>query len=199
MKGRFGLGKDRDQTDARTADFHGQVKSMIASIASPDSGLDFDRPPNDFKFLTADAMRVVEMPPDPDAPKGTPSSKWLTAEGNGQARDATHTIAGDLISFDSDKQLFHVYGENGREVVIVDQKYPGQAFSNARGQAAKYNHLTGAAELISPSSISFVDGVGTRATPAAPSRPKATPDRRPRPPLRPPASGNMERRGFGGR
>ena len=199
MKGRFGMGKDRDQTEPRIADFYGQVQTMVAGVKDHVTGLNFDRPPADFKFLTSDAIRVVEFPPDLDAPKGTSSQHTLTAEGTANARDLTHTISGDLITYDSSKELFHVYGKAGREVVILDQKNPGQAYTNARGEAARYNHQNGSAELINPSTVTFLDGDGSRPTPGTPAGTGSQTTRKPRPQLRPPPLSHMERRGFSGR
>ena len=65
MHGRFGTGKETDKTETRWADFFGDVQVLHAAVPDAKTTFDFDNPPSDGIFLTAQTLRVVSEPPPP--------------------------------------------------------------------------------------------------------------------------------------
>ena len=65
MHGRFGTGKETDKTETRWADFFGDVQALHAIAPDDEHEFDFDNPPPDGTFLTAQTVRVVSEPPPP--------------------------------------------------------------------------------------------------------------------------------------
>jgi hypothetical protein len=197
MKGRFGVGKDKEESESRTADFYGAVQVITAVVLNEMTDLSFDSHPTGFKRITADSLRIVSEPPPPGV-KDVAARTFVTAEKNAQATTETHTVAADILKFDSAKDLFLAYGLDGRDVAIVNQANPGQPSSIIRSEAAYYNHKTGAAQPINPNTIQLLDAsAGQRPGPEGPRGPEAAKPRNQRPSLRPPPSSHIERRGFG--
>ena len=200
MKGRSGLGKENDVVEPRIADFYGGSEILDGPVPNENFDNDFDMPTQGSKRITADDIRVIDIPPPPDA-KTSPSRYLMTAVRNARADAGGRSISADRLTYDSEKDLFYGYGENGRSVKITDQRGAGQPLSTAQGRVVKYNHKTGAAELIDPNTVNFFDaGTGVRpiAEKPLPDAPTAAP-KRPLPDLRPPPLGNIERKGFTGR
>ncbi|MEA2632406.1 MAG: hypothetical protein QOE66_2625, partial [Chloroflexota bacterium] len=123
MHGRFGTGKGADTIDTRWADFFGDVQLLHAVVANDTTMFDFDNPPMDGTFLTAQTVRVVSEPPPPGGKD--PARNFLKAWENANAATYDTTIQADKITFDSLKELFYAYGEDGRDVLIVQQKTAG--------------------------------------------------------------------------
>jgi hypothetical protein len=167
MLGRFITGKDNDTAETRWADFFGDVQALNAKVADETSFLEFDRPPDDGLFLTAQTMRVISVPAA-DPKKGT-ARHYLKAWDSSQAKTRSETIVADVITYDSEKGLFYAYGNDGREVMIATQASAGQPFGGGRGRAVQYNRLTGEAQVMEPRNYELVD---TRTG----TRPVATPD-----------------------
>jgi hypothetical protein len=196
MKGRFGSGKDQE-SDWRTADFYGAVQVMNANVVDDRHALGFDSKPSGFKFMTADSLRIVSIPPD-SKDKGASAQTFITAESNASARTGTSSVTADVLKYDSTKDQFLGYGLNGREVVVISQGKPGQPPSKISGEAAEYDHKTGASKLIQPNTIQLLDGNGgNRAVQEKAPIGAAGKPANQRPSLRPPPSNNLERRGFG--
>ena len=62
MKGRYMTGRDTDTTEIRWAHFFGDVQALNAKVANATVELDFDRPPDDFMFLTSQTLQVKSEP-----------------------------------------------------------------------------------------------------------------------------------------
>src|SRR5262249_53522890 len=126
---------------------------------------DFDNPPLDGTRLTAQTVRVVSEPPAPGT--NGPARNFLKAWEDADARTFDTTIKADKITYDSLKELFYAYGEDGRPVFVVQQKPPGSPATNASGAAAWYNRKTGESQVVDPQTIQFVDNkYGIRPGPA---------------------------------
>jgi hypothetical protein len=198
MRGRFGSGKETDKTERRWADFFGDVEVLNAKVENEREKLNLDNPPDDFVFLTSQTLRVVSEP----MPEGsaTPTRNFMTAWQNAQARTFDTLIQGDKITYDSLKELFYVYGEEGRAVSIVQQAGIGQPYSAAGSTAAWHNRKTGESQMIDPQKIQFLDAKsGKRPVPVEPPDPNAKEKKKPkRNQLRTTPRNAIERRGFTG-
>ncbi len=198
MQGRFGSGKSDADNEWRTADFFGAVQVLNAPVSKEGSAFNFDDHPPDFKRMTADSLRVASEPPDPNN-KGASAQTLVTAEKDAQATTRTHTVAADIIKYDSDKQMFHAYGLGGRQVTIVNQARTGQQATTVNAEAAEYNYKTGESKAVNASSIQLLEpNGGIRPVEEKPAGPAPKAKRNQRPNLRPPPRGHIERRGFGG-
>ena len=173
MKGRFIAGKDR--TETRWADFFGDVQALNAKVPDEQATFDFDRPPDDGMYLTAQTLRVISEPPPVGS--SSPSQNFLKAWENAQARTKNETIQADVITYDSLKELFYAYGKDGREVILAQQSSTGQPPSIGPGQAVQYNRKTGEWQVISPGSMEIVDAK-TGGRPAPRARRSPTPGNR---------------------
>ena len=165
MQGRFGVGKDKEVVEERVAEFYGNVQAIKAGVSSEGRDIDFDRPPMDKFFLTSEYLRVVSAP----LGDGKPAQQTLFAKGNAQGRTVDRTIQGDRITYDSSNEVAYVYGEVGKEVVLIDQRNPGQPASILRGKSGRYNRVTREASIVDPQTILFADlKSGVRRSPGAP-------------------------------
>ncbi len=156
MRGRFGVAKEKVDNQPRHAEFVGSVQSANATVARKNSDIDFDRPGSqDYMFLTSDVLHVwsIPAPADPKAP----ARQLLNARGNAQARTVDRTIQSDRITYDSATELTYAYGDEGKEVVMVEQKSPGQPPMTLRGKAGRYNKLTKEGRIEDPHSIQIFD------------------------------------------
>jgi hypothetical protein len=197
MHGRFGTGKDAATTETRNADFFGDVQVLHAVVANETTTFDFDNPPLDGSFLTAQTVRVVSEPPPPGSKD--PARNYLKAWENANAATYDTTIQADKITFDSVKELFYAYGDDGRDVLIVQQKYAGLNATIARGTTACYNRRTGQSQIEDPKTVQLIDAkTGLRPLPISPKDPAKT---YPKPllPVKPPTRSYYERKGFNGR
>lgn len=214
MKGRFAMTKnDEESTDPRWAEFFGNVESLHGTplrTSTPEPpkdpnvlpvprerwfGLDADNLRPGDSFMTAQMMRVLSEPPLPGSPKGTPASNFVSAWREVNVRFDTATIAADRATYDSTKNLYYAYGDEGRRVQLVQQNGPGQESSFSSGSAIRYNHTTGEVEADKPGAFQMVDKVGAR--PNVPPKPKAPPPKRFRR-LIPQNRGSTERKGMQG-
>src|SRR5439155_733824 len=128
-------------TETRWAHFFGDVQALNARVASDLVQLDFDRPPDDFMFLTAQILHVISEP-TPGA-KGGAAHNYLKAVDEAQAKTRNETIRADLITYDSSKELFYAYAEEGRSVSIAQQSGSSQPLSGGQSRAVLYNRKTG--------------------------------------------------------
>ncbi len=198
MRGRFGSGKDADQTETRRADFFKDVEAMHGKVANERVKFDPDALPPDAFFLTADILRVVSEPPA-DGGDG-PARNFLKAWEDVNALAEDKTIQADTLTYDSSNELFYAYGEEGRQVTIAQQAGPGQPASVVAGRAVRYNRKTGEKQLFEPGSVSLLDNkTGTRPTLVGPPGPTPKPAKPARTPYKAPARKDQERRGFNGR
>lgn len=193
MHGRFGTGKDGDTTETRWSNFFGDVQVLNSEVASDSVKFNYDDPPREGTFLTAQVVRVVSEPPP--GGKG-PARNFLWAWENAQAETIDTTIQADRIRYDSSKELFFAYGDEGREVAIAHSKIVGQPASTNHGNAAWYNRRTGAAEIVNPSSIQFVDDKYGVRPGLAVAQDTPEPRKKPLLPVRPPGRSYYERKGF---
>jgi hypothetical protein len=196
MHGRFGTGKDADTTETRWADFFGDVQALHAVVPNDSTMFDFDNPPPDGTFLTAQTLRVVSEPPPPGSKE--PARNFLKAWEDANIVSADTTIQADKVTYDSLKELFSAYGEEGRQVLLVQVKTPGLPGTNVPGDAAWYNRKTGEAQVVDPKSIQLVDlKTGIRPGPVPIPEPKRV---YPKPlvPIKPPNRTYYERKGFNG-
>ncbi|WP_435017433.1 hypothetical protein TA3x_005039 [Tundrisphaera sp. TA3] len=165
MQGRFGVAKDKPDAEARVAEFYGNVQAINAMVPHKNGDLDFDKPPSDTLFLTSEYLRVVSAP----IGDGKAAQQTLFAKGNAQARTYDRTIQGDRITYDSSNEVAYVYGEEGREVVLIDQAKAGQPGSILRGKSGRYHRTTREASIVDPQTIVFADlKSGIRPKPAPP-------------------------------
>src|SRR5207248_764958 len=158
----------------RWADFHGNVEVLNAQVASEKETFDFDRPPIDGAFLTAQMVRVVSVPIESSGNNTT--RNFLKAWDNAHATTSENTISADKITYDSLNDLFYAYGLDGRPVLFAQQGQVGQPFSTSGGRALRYNHKTGESELIVPTGAAqFIDvKTGGRPQPVKPPGPDTT-------------------------
>jgi hypothetical protein len=195
MHGRFGTGKEQDTTDPRWADFFGDVEVLHALVPDDNTVFDFDNPPPDATFLTAQTVRVVTEPP----PQGSnaPARNFLKAWENANAETIDTTIQADKITYDSAKELFYAYGELD-QVYLVQQKFVGQPATTASGTTLWYNRRTGESEVNDPKVVQFVDDkFGLRPGRVVP-KPEAPKPKKPLAPFRGPGRAHFERKGFNG-
>jgi hypothetical protein len=156
MRGRFGTSKEQAETQARQAEFVGNVQAAKATVAQRNSDIDFDRPNSpDYLFLTSDVLLVISKPPPVDTK--APAHQLLNARGNAQARTPGRTIQADRITFDSATDLTYAYGDDDKEVVMIQQESPGQEPTTLRGKSALYNKTTRQGEIKDPQAIQFYD------------------------------------------
>jgi hypothetical protein len=195
MHGRFGTGKERDTTETRWADFFGDVEVLHALAPNDNTVFDFDNPPADATFLTAQTIRVVSEPPPPGT--NNPARSFLKAWENANAETIDTTIQADKITYDSAKELFYAYGELD-QVYLVQQKFAGQPATTASGNTVWYNRRTGESVVDDPKTVQFVDDkFGIR-----PGRSVMPPEvKKPKKPLTPfhgPGRSHFDRKGFNG-
>jgi lipopolysaccharide export system protein LptA len=198
MTGRYVAGKDTDTTETRWARFLGDVQTLNAKVSSENTQVDFDRPPDDYVFLTSQKMEVSSTP---TPGKTTAARNYLMAVDEAQAKTRNETIKADVITYDSQKELFYAYAEEGRPVAVLRQESVGQPTSNALSQAIKYNRKTGESQWITPMSpIEFVQAK-TGIRPGGAGEPKDKKIKTPRigPSLRIPGQSQTERKGMTGR
>ena len=205
MKGRFGVAREGVDTETRTGEFVGNVQTANAIVRGAGSGLDFDRLDRipDAVFLTSDILRVRSEPPPANSKPQTQARQLLYAQGNAAARTVDRIIQGDRITYDSSTDLMYIYGDDGKEVVMLEQKSPGQVGNRTGAKAAKYNNRTRQFELTDPQSIQFYD-LKSGERPKAfypdlggtPKKPDIKP--MPRMPLQRPGRNSTERSGFTG-
>ncbi|MDE2506103.1 MAG: hypothetical protein KGM43_02720, partial [Planctomycetota bacterium] len=198
MRGRLGSGQEDDVSEPRWADFLGDVETLRATApdANAKSVFNFDRWPQDAVYLTAQVMRVVSEPIQ-GARKGEPATRnFLKAWDNAFARTIDSTIHADRINYDSLKDLFYAFADDGREVDIVKQPGPGQPASRVHGEAMWFNQKSKESLIINPREFQFVDAqTGGRPGFVAPPKPEKLP-KPDRPGLRRIPSSNFERNGF---
>ncbi|MGE5754455.1 MAG: hypothetical protein ACM35G_01875 [Planctomycetaceae bacterium] len=198
MKGRFGTAKGSEKAETRWADFFGDVQVLNGQVASERETFDFDLPPPDGVFLTAQMLRVVS---DPTSGGADGSARhFLKAWESAYATTNDKTIQADIITYDSLNDLFYAYGTEGREVLIAQQGQVGQPYSTTGGSALRYNHKTGESTLIDPRTVQLVDKAGGRPQPIKPSDlPKEKEPKSSRAPFKKQGSSTTERKGFNGR
>lgn len=198
MRGRFGTGRDTDKTAVRWADFFGDIETARAQVPNERKAFDYDRLPADAYFLTSQTMRVVTEPPPPGSPENAPARNFLKAWENAYARTNDTTISADVITYDSKNDLMYANGQEGRLVQVVRQDSVGQPGSPTVADAVRVNPKTGAADVIGPRDLQWVDSrTGTRPKPVAPPNPNAKKPKTPEPNYRPRQS-DSERRGYTG-
>ena len=155
MRGNFGVARDKVETEPRESEFVGAVQAANAVVVGPFSNIDFDRPPTDNFFLSSDVLHVRSIPPKPGV--RADAQQFLIAEGNAVGRTFDRTIQGDRITYDSEKELAYAYGENGKEVVLLEQKAVGQPYSTTRGKSGRFNKRTREFTILDPQAIQMVD------------------------------------------
>lgn len=188
------LGED-GKPAARQAVFRGEVRMIQARVASSNQDVNPDALPEGYRRLNSRWMIVDSLPPPPEAP---PEEKeWILAEAVGQANARTEktSIQGDVIRYDSLKQTVRVFGNNGRDVVIVQQDKPGQPASYGQSAAVLYNLRTNDASVFNPRGFNLVDGrSGPRLTAPGPAAPRVSDLPRPRDRFPRPGSGGDDDR-----
>jgi hypothetical protein len=200
MKGRYMAGKDADTTEDRWAVFRGDIQALNAKVDNESTTFNFDRPPDDFMFLTSQELQVRSVP----TPREKSAARnYLIARWDSQAKTRNETISADIITYDSQKELFYAYAdpERGHTVRIAQQASTSQPVSGGQSQALKYNRLTGESELIQPlGPINFVDArTGIRPGPAPEEKVKPLKPTRIGPPPRLPSNGLIERKSMTGK
>ena len=198
MRGRFGSGKESDKTDHRWSEFHGNVEASRAKVANTKTKLNPDRLPSDGLFLTGQTLRVIQEPPPVGSPEATPARQYLKAWEKAYAWSNDKALQGDVITYDSYKDLVYAYGEEGHSVGYAQQHAAGQPTSPGSAKAVQLNPKTGALHLIDSDTIGLLDkNTGYRPTAAIPDDPYAKKKKKVKRPFKLPTM-NVERRGFTG-
>lgn len=198
MRGRFGTGKETDRTETRWAEFFTNVEAARGPVVDATKTFDFDKLPADAYFLTSQTLRVVTEPPPPGTTETSPSRNFLKAWDDAYATAKATTIQADVITYDSLNDLIYARSLEGRPVEVVQQPAAGQPGSPTRAEAVRVNPKTGAAEIIGPQSIQWLDSrTGTRPTKVNPPDPNAKAPKPRKPFYRTPRN-NIERRGYTG-
>jgi hypothetical protein len=207
MKGRFAMGQDEDTSEPRIAEFFGNVESLhgpVPNLKNNETGMlvpdlsyrhNADKRGTKVSFMTAKTMRVISEQPAPGSPEGTPSSNFLWAWKNVYVFQGYSAIEADRATFDSTKDLYYAYADDGHKVLLSHASGPGQPPSNNVGTALRYNRRTGESEVDTPLAFQLFDKAGAR--PVAPKKPNPAPPKRYRK-LNNPSRNNVERKGFGG-
>jgi hypothetical protein len=199
MKGRFGTGKETDKTETRWAEFFTNVEAARGQVKNESTVFSFDKLPRDCYFLTSQTLRVVTEPPPPGTPETTPARNFLKAWDDAYATTKNTTVQADVITYDSLNDLIYARSLEGRPVQVVQQTAAGQQGSPTRAEAVRVNPKTGAADVIGPQAIQWLDArTGARPTPVAPPDPNAKTPTPPKNPYRTPLN-SFERKGFTGR
>ena len=199
MKGRFGTGKETDKTETRWAEFFTNVEAARGPVLDASKTFDFDKLPLDAYFLTSQTLRVVTEPPPPGTPESSPPRNFLKAWDEAYATAKNTTIQADVITYDSLNDLIYARSLEGRPVQVVQQTAAGQPGSPTRAEAVRVNPKTGAADVIGPQSIQWLDArTGTRPAKVAPPDPNAKTPKPLKTVYRTPLN-SYERKGFTGR
>lgn len=205
VEGRFGRGEPEPggpKPDSPIeATFRGGVQAINAIVPDDRADIDPDSPPERYMLLTAESLKVIRERPATVPRPGDPAEDqmFLDATGNPHAISPPQSIAGDRITYDSNRELIYVYGDD-KGVRIVQQEAPGQPFSATQARAVMYNRKTGQFLPIDPSNALLIDPrSGVREGPQPQGRrdeePKAPVDRKRRSVPR----SDKERKGFTGR
>ena len=198
MRGRFGSGKENDKTDHRWSEFYGNVEASRAKVANTQTKLNPDRLPSDGLFLTGQTLRVIQEPPPVGSPESAPARQYLKTWEKAYAWSNEKILQGDVITYDSYKDLVYAYGEEGHSVNFAEQHAAGQPTSPGSAKAVQLNPKTGGIHLIDSDTIGLIDkNTGYRPTAAQPDDPYAKKKKKVKKPFKLPTM-NVERRGFTG-
>jgi hypothetical protein len=196
MMGQVGSGKAINKSETRWSQFFGDIEVCRAQVPTERSILDPDKLPRDGFFLTGQTLRVITEPPPATAPPSTPARNYLKAWDRARVTSVDKTLGADVITYDTYKDLFYAYGEQGRSVIFGDQHAPGQDASFGSGKAVQFNPKTGQANGIDSNSWSALDKkTGVRPAPAWAPDPYAKPKKPYKRPYRT-APTNVDRRNF---
>jgi hypothetical protein len=202
MRGRFGTSKEQAETQMRHAEFVGNVQAANAIVNNPYSDIDFDgQHQADFMFLTSDVLHVYSVPPKIDSKD--PARQLMYARGNAAASTPDRLIQADRITYDSATDITYAFGDDDKEIVMVEQKSRGQEPNVIHGKSGRYNKTTREGVIMDPHSIQMWDlKTGERPKPFTPDTggtPKPTdPMKLQRTPLMKTPRNNTERKGFTG-
>jgi hypothetical protein len=203
MRGRFGSGKENDKTDHRWSEFYGNVDAFRATVPNAQTMLNPDRLPKDGVLcLTGQTLRVIQEPPPVGSPESTPARQYLKAWENAYASSNENgllkVLQGDVITYDSYKDLVYAYGEEGHSVVYAQQHAAGQPATRGSAKAVQLNPKNGGMHFVDSDSIGLIDKkTGYRPTAATPDDPYAKKKKSVKKPFRLPPM-NIERRGWTG-
>ncbi len=200
MRGRFGANGENDDTEHRWCEFFGDVQAARANVKTTSSAdrLNFDRLPLDGVFLTGQTLRVLEEQPPVGSPESTPSQYQMKAWEKAYASSNDKIIQGDVITYDSYKDLVYAYGENGHSVNFAEQHSAGLDISPGAARAVQLNPKTGNINIIDAETIQLLDkNTGYRPSAAKPIDPYDIKKKKPKKPFKLPTM-NVERRGFTG-
>jgi len=198
MIGRFGSGKEEDTLETRWSEFYGDIESMRAKVPDARARLDPDKLPSDGLFLTGQTLRLITEPPPVGSPKSASSRSFMKAWEKAYVSSSDKMLQGDVITYDSYKDLIYSYGENGRGVIYAQQHAFGQPTSPGSARAVQLNPKTGALHLVDSDTIQMIDkNTGIRPGPTKPGDPYAKNKKPPKKPFKLPTM-NVERRGFTG-
>ncbi len=203
MRGRFGSGKENDKTDHRWSEFYGDVEAFRAKVSNEKVMLNPYRLPTDgLLFLTGQTLRVIQEPPPIGSPESTAVRQylktWENASASSNENGLLKVLQGDVITYDSHKDLVYAYGENGHNVGFAQQHEAGQPVTRGSAKAVQLNPKTGGIHLIDSDTIALLDkNTGYRPTAAKPDDPYAKKKKKVKRPFKLPTM-NVERRGFTG-
>ena len=197
MRGRYG---------SRQGNRHGRdpLVGILTATSSPPaprfantrSKLNLDRLPVDGMFLTGQTLRVISEPPPPGSPKATPARTYMKAWEKAYASSNDKVLQGDVITYDSYKDLIYAYGENGRNVIFAEQYAAGQPTSPGSSKAVQLNPKTGTIHLINSDTLRMLDKkTGVRPGRDGAMDPNPKKPKKPKKPFKLPTQ-SQERKGF---
>jgi hypothetical protein len=196
MMGQVGNARPTNKSETHWSQFFGDIQVCRAQVPTESSILDPDKLPRDGFFLTGQTLRVISEPPPSTAPPSTPARNYLKAWDRARVTSVDKTLDADVITYDTYKDLFYAYGEQGRRVLFADQHAPGQPASPGSGKAVQFNPKSGAANVVDSDSMRLLDKkTGVRPTAESAPDPYAKPKKPYKKPYRTPPT-NIDRRGF---
>jgi hypothetical protein len=198
MRGRYGSGKETDTVETRWSEFFGDIETCRAKVPNTETQLNPDHLPVDGMFLTGQTLRVISEPPPTGSPKTTPARTYMKAWENAYAWSNDRVLQGDVITYDSYKDLIYAYGENGRKVIFAEQYALGQPTSPGASSAVQLNPKTGTIHLINSDTLQMLDKkTGSRPGMAGQIDPNPVKPKKPKRPFKLPTQ-SQERKGFTG-
>jgi hypothetical protein len=147
--------------------------------------------------MTSQVLRVISEPAPVGSPPNTPARTFMKGWEKAMTRTIDKVIKSDVITYDSNNDQMHAYGEEGRPVLMAQQMGNGQPSSSTRARAVVFNPKTGAFHTFDNSGVVLVEEAGARPSLLPPPDPNAKLPKKTKPMFRI-NNGNLERRGFTG-
>jgi hypothetical protein len=203
MRGRFGTGQANDKADQRWSEFFGDVEAFRAKVLNEKVVFNpYRLPTNGLLFLTGQTLRVIQEPPPIGSSESTAARQylktWENASASSNENGLLKVLQGDVITYDSHKDLVYAYGEDGHNVGFAQQHEAGQPLTRGSAKAVQLNPKSGGMHLTDADTIGLIDkNTGYRPSAAQSDDPYAKKKKKIKRPFKVPTM-NVERRGFTG-